>query len=322
MEKKSVIKIGLLAILAIVIFVWGLSFLKGDSLFKAENYYVAVYDRLDGLSESNPVMLSGYKIGSVHSIGFEDVNNELKIIVKLKINSDFKIPKGTIVKIVSVDIMGTKGVDVLRPNNFESYCDNGDTLTAAVDGGILDQMLELILPMKDELAGFLHTSDSVMHSLNLLLNEKNRGHLASSLENLEELSSHLASNVNNIDNMIKNFDNLSKTIGKNTGTIDRAINNFASFSDTLSNIEFSTTLANAQTALQNFNQLLSTVSNNDGTVQKLLTSDSVYNNLENMTSEINKLIDEFQKHPKKYINLSIFGGRDKSYKYENQKKQK
>ena len=92
MEKRSIIKIGVLTVMALLILVWGLSFLKGENLFKTENEYVAIYDKLDGLQESNAVMLSGYQIGSVKSIGFEEHDNELKIVVRLKINNDFKNP--------------------------------------------------------------------------------------------------------------------------------------------------------------------------------------------------------------------------------------
>jgi len=302
--------------MALLILVWGLSFLKGENLFKTENEYVAIYDKLDGLQESNAVMLSGYQIGSVKSIGFEEHDNELKIVVRLKINNDFKIPVGTIVKIVSVDIMGTKGIEVIRPKKVTVYHSNGDTLKSAVDSGIFDQMLELVLPMKDDLVGFLTTSDSVMHALNLILNEQNRHNLTNSLANLEVVSEHLSENVHLIDSMINNFNKLSRTLGKNSANIDHAINNFASVSDTLAALELQKTMADASEALQGINRLMNTINSNNGTAQKILTNDTLYNNLEQMSIRINNILTEFEKHPKKYINLSIFGGKDKSYKYE------
>lgn len=302
--------------MALLILVWGLSFLKGENLFKTENEYVAIYDKLDGLQESNAVMLSGYQIGSVKSIGFEEHDNELKIVVRLKINNDFKIPVGTIVKIVSVDIMGTKGIEVIRPKKVTVYHSNGDTLKSAVDSGIFDQMLELVLPMKDDLVGFLTTSDSVMHALNLILNDQNRHNLTNSLANLEVVSEHLSENVHLIDSMINNFNKLSRTLGKNSANIDHAINNFASVSDTLAALELQKTMADASEALQGINRLMNTINSNNGTAQKILTNDTLYNNLEQMSTRINNILTEFEKHPKKYINLSIFGGKDKSYKYE------
>ena len=310
MEKKNFIKIGILAVLAIVILVWGLSFLKGDSLFKAENHYIAIYNKLDGLAESNPVMLSGYRIGSVEHIGFEEINNEFRIIVKMKINNDFNIPVGTTAKIVNIDIMGTKGIEIIRPKTVNGYYSNGDTLRSAIDGGIIDQILDFVLPMKDDLAGFLTTSDSVMHALNLLLNEKNRTNLSTSLQGLSEVADHLSKNVNHIDTIMRNLDKAARMLGRNTGNIERAINSFAAMGDSLSTLHLSQTLAEAQAALQKANRLLATINEGNGTAQKILTNDTLYNNLEEATVRINRILDEFEKHPKKYINLSIFGGKE------------
>lgn len=310
MEKKNFIKIGILVVLAIVILVWGLSFLKGESLFKAENHYIAIYNKLDGLAESNPVMLSGYRIGSVENIGFVEEDNELKIVVKMKINNDFTLPIGTTAKIVNIDIMGTKGIEIIRPKTVNGYYSNGDTLRSAIDGGIIDQILDFVLPMKDDLAGFLTTSDSVMHALNLLLNEKNRTNLSTSLQGLSEVADHLSHNVNHIDTIMRNFDKAARMLGRNTGNIERAINSFAAVGDSLSALHLSQTLAEAQTALQKANRLLATINESNGTAQKILTNDTLYNNLEEATVRINRILDEFEKHPKKYINLSIFGGKE------------
>lgn len=310
MEKKNFIKIGILAVSAIVILVWGLSFLKGESLFKAENHYIAIYNKLDGLAESNPVMLSGYRIGSVENISFVEENNELKIIVKMKISNDFQLPVGTTAKIVNIDIMGTKGIDIIRPKTVNGYYGNGDTLRSSIDGGIIDQILDFVLPMKEDLAGFLTTSDSVMHALNQLLNEKNLNNLSHSLEGLSDVASHLSKNANSIDSIMRNFDKAARMLGRNTGTLERAIANFATVSDTLATLELSKTLSEAQEALKKANRLLATINEGNGTAQKILTNDTLYNNLEEATVRINRILDEFEKHPKKYINLSIFGGKE------------
>jgi phospholipid/cholesterol/gamma-HCH transport system substrate-binding protein len=153
-----------------------------------------------------------------------------------------------------------------------------------------------------------------MHSLNLILNEKNRKNLSQSLAGLTEIAEHLSENANAIDTIMHNFDKASRMLGRNTGTIDRAINNFATISDTLADLQLSTTLSEAQEALKKANRLLATINDNNGTAQKILTSDSLYNNLEEATIRINRILDEFEKHPKKYINLAIFGGKEKEKK--------
>jgi phospholipid/cholesterol/gamma-HCH transport system substrate-binding protein len=314
MEKKSIIKTGVLVILALVLLVWGLSFLKGENLFKTENEYVAVYDRLDRLAESNQVLLGGYRIGTVKSIEFKEIDNELKIYVRIRVSNDFKIPKGTVLKIVSVDIMGTRGIDVVRPKNFSGYHVSGDTLRGAVEGGIIEQFTEMVMPLKDDLIGMLFTTDSVMHAVNRLLNEQNISYITSGLEDLQRITANLSAKMPLVDSMLVNFDKLGKTLAKNDKNIDRAVSNFAALSDTLSALELSKTLTEARTALNCVNEMLNTVNNGDGTVQRFLSSDSVYNNIETLTAKLNTLLADFEKHPKKYVNLSIFGGKEKEKK--------
>ncbi|MCQ2975425.1 MAG: MlaD family protein [Bacteroidales bacterium] len=319
MERKTLIKIGLVSVISIAILIWGLSFLKGENLFTTENEYIAIYDKIDGLQESNVITISGFKIGKVTEINFTQ-DGKMKIEVKMHITNDFKIPKGTIAKIVNVDIMGTKGIEIICPKNYEAYHENGDTLKSAMEGGILDQMLDLVMPMKDDLVGFLSASDSVMHSLNQLLNEENRENINKSLNDLRILTNHLSGNSHRIDSVMKNFTKISESIGKNSNNIDRAINNFASLSDTLSQLNLSEAISDAQESLNQLNTLLSNINNGNGSVSKLINNDSIYNSLESASANIDKILKEFEENPKKYINLSIFGGKDKSQKQKNKQK--
>jgi phospholipid/cholesterol/gamma-HCH transport system substrate-binding protein len=126
------------------------------------------------------------------------------------------------------------------------------------------------------------------------------------------VAKHLSKNANSIDSIMRNLDKAARMLGRNTGTLERIINNFESVSDSLAVLELSKTLNEAQEALKNANRLLSTINNSNGTAQKIITSDSLYNNLEEATVRINRILDEFEKHPKKYINLSIFGGKEKN----------
>lgn len=313
MERKIIIKIGISVVLAFAVLIWGLSFLKNDNLFKTENEYVAVYNSIDGLLETNPVTLSGYKIGSVVAIKFLN-DNTSHICVKFKISNDYQIPRGSIAKIAAMDIMGTKGIEIVRPQNFDGYLENGDTLISEVEDGILPVLTEMLLDMRDRLDNFLSNSDSVMISANQLLNQQNIDNITTSLEDLSVLTNHLRNNARNIDTSLANFSRVSVALGKNSNKIDNIISDFSALGDTLSSADLAGAISKMQVALNNVNTLLNQVNNGDGSVSKLIQSDSLYNNLESASTQLNIILDEFQKHPKKYVNLSIFGGKDKSNK--------
>ena len=52
-------KVGVIALIAGIILYVGFNFLKGIELFSNTNKFYVVYDRVNGLQVSNPVMLNG-----------------------------------------------------------------------------------------------------------------------------------------------------------------------------------------------------------------------------------------------------------------------
>ena len=62
--------IGLSVIVAILILIFGIDYLKGINLFRPANYYVAYYDNVDELTVSSPVLINGYKVGQVREVNF------------------------------------------------------------------------------------------------------------------------------------------------------------------------------------------------------------------------------------------------------------
>ncbi|MFA5417705.1 MAG: MCE family protein, partial [Bacteroidales bacterium] len=49
--------IGLSFIVALILFIWGYNFLKGNDIFGEETVYYAQYGQVNGLVNSNPVMI-------------------------------------------------------------------------------------------------------------------------------------------------------------------------------------------------------------------------------------------------------------------------
>ena len=59
------VKVGVTALITILVFIWLYNFLKGKDFFSNNNKYYAVYDKIGGLAESSPVEINGYKVGVV-----------------------------------------------------------------------------------------------------------------------------------------------------------------------------------------------------------------------------------------------------------------
>jgi len=110
-QKKEYIFYSFVAIAILAVTYWGFNFLKGVSLFNKVNSYYIYYDRIEGLNESSYVTVNGYKVGQVGEIKLLPAEN-YKLLVRIDITNEFAIPDSTIARIYSMDLMGTKGIEL------------------------------------------------------------------------------------------------------------------------------------------------------------------------------------------------------------------
>ena len=102
---KKQFAIGLSVILALLVVIFGINYLKGINMFKAANYYTVSYTNVSGLTQSAPVMLNGYKVGIVRSINYE-YDNPGHVLVELSLDKELRLPEGT-KAVIAVDMLGT-----------------------------------------------------------------------------------------------------------------------------------------------------------------------------------------------------------------------
>ena len=76
------IKIGLLAIVAIIALVFGINYLKGINILHNNRNFYAVYENIRDLKVGAPVMVNGYKVGMVTDIALLIENNQNVITIE------------------------------------------------------------------------------------------------------------------------------------------------------------------------------------------------------------------------------------------------
>ena len=94
MKLSKEFKIGIIAVLTIIGFVWGISFLKGTDLFSRKYYLYALYPKIDNLTTANSLLIKGYKVGNINDISLVNIGGEVKVLVKFLLKEDIKIPTG------------------------------------------------------------------------------------------------------------------------------------------------------------------------------------------------------------------------------------
>ena len=285
--------------------IWGVNFLKGKNFFSnTKNYYV-IYDEVNGLLESNGVFIKGYKVGHVGDIGFSDKTLK-KLRVILAISSDVKIPSGSKARIYSVDLLGTKAVELLFSQN-EKNLKAGDTLVGDIEISVAKQ----IEPYKAQAYKLLNSMDSLSSSILRVFNSNTIKNLHETFKNIKVTTDALANSSDVIEGSFSNIESITKNLKENNRQINEILRNLESFSDTLSQIKLQKSINEFNQTLEGTSEILSNIKSGHGTIGKLITNDSLYNALVRSISNLDSLLVDLKKRPNRYMHFSVFGKRNK-----------
>ena len=314
------IKIGVTFIVTIAAFYWGVNFLKGNDVFSNSRIIYAVYPRVNGLMRSNPVTINGLNVGKISKISFSNDTSRY-LIVQMSITHDVPIPKNSVAQIYSSDLLGSKAIEILLGKSTE-YVKNGDTLHAMTKGSLEDEVSRQVLPLKLKAEALMGSFDTLISVLNQVMNLQTRDNLIKSfasikntIQNLEFTTSSLDTLVNNqkgrMSEIIVNVESITHNIKNNNQQITSAIHNVSALTDTLAAANLSKTILTTQKALQNFEQITDKINKGKGSLGLLINNDSLYNQLEGSSRNLKLLLQDIKVHPSKYINISVFGKKEK-----------
>jgi phospholipid/cholesterol/gamma-HCH transport system substrate-binding protein len=305
-------KVGILAAITIAILIIGYNFLKGNDIFVSENEFYAKYDKVDGLAVSKPVLVNGYQIGRVSALTLL-ANGQ--VLAQFKIKPQYEVPKNTIARLESTDLLGSKAV-VFDLGNSLQYAIDGDTLNANVQANLLDQ----VEPVQKKAQQIVAKMDSVLTSVNMILNpdfQKNVNRsfasIANTLQTLESTSKTVDGAVGiqarRIDIILANAESISNNLKNNNEKINEMVSNFNSFSNQMASTNIKATIENANKAVTELQAAVNKVNQGTGSIALLLNDDKLYNNLNKSASDLDKLMVDVKANPKRYVSFSVFGGK-------------
>ncbi|MBN2612739.1 MAG: MCE family protein [Bacteroidales bacterium] len=309
MKLSRELKIGIVAIITIALLIWGMNYLKGINVFKSSDYYYSTYENIDGLIESGVIYLRGFRIGNVSGIEFDKQGNG-DIIVKYNIKEKIEIPRNSVFEIYSSSIVsGTKDVRLLLAVNDTVY-ESGDTVPGRLDRGLS----AIIDPVKDQALLAVSRLDSLLASLNMLVNEQSAALFHTTLEHAGNVAGSLDRSLAPGGSLKASLDNLAsvtENLKKSNAELKMIMVNFATVSDSVASSDLKSAIDNASITLQNSAQILTKVDNGEGSLGLLVNNDSLYNNLKSVSESLDLLLKDLRDHPKRYVHFSLFGKKDK-----------
>jgi phospholipid/cholesterol/gamma-HCH transport system substrate-binding protein len=305
------LKTGLVTAIIIALFFWGYNFMKGQNIFDTSpRTYFAKYSNIGGLSTASNVTINGMKVGKIVDITFDrDPESRGMLIVEFGVNNDFKFSKNSIATIYSASLMGGKALSIDASFEGEEAL-SGDLLAGKVERDMFTSLGETINPVQVKLERVLESADSLLNGLNSVLNKEGRRNLSETISGLNETVSGFKNASVSLNNVInENKDELSSSISNLAVTTE----NFAKLSDSLVSINIVGTVDALRESITRFGVIMEGIEQGEGSVGKLLKDDGLYINLENASKELEELLREIKEHPRRFVNISIFGKKDKGY---------
>lgn len=309
MKFQKEIKIGLIITAIIALFIWGLNFLKGRNLFTTQQQYYAVFDNIGGLQQSSSVSINGFKIGQVSEIRFMSSNLN-KILVEISIQRQYKIPKNSVIEIVSADLMGTKAVNLVIGNS-KFFAEKNDTLLSRAQIDLSTMVSNEILPLKAKAENLIVSIDSVMGIVRHTLTPETQRSMQRSIFAMESL---IVGEKQKISQILSNLESISGNLDKNNKSINHIVKNVSNFSDSLASSDLKKAINQANLAMSQANLLLENINNGKGSIGQFVTNQSLYNSLHQSVKDLDSLLVDLNAHPKRYVHFSVFGAKDSKNK--------
>lgn len=313
MKITRELKVAVLVIVSIVFFYWGFSFLKGKNLFDSTTKLYVVYDNVAGLVPSSPITINGLMIGKINKI---DVLENGKMLVEMAItNEQVQISKSSLAEIQGMGIVGGREIAIIM--NFEDtkYVVSGDTLRASNKLGLADELAEQMEPLKVKVEKVLDNANQLFESINATLDKTTQTNLKLSIASLQKTLDEFSQVAKNANELVAS--NKSK-LNSTFTNIEQTTSNLTKISDSLAKANLASTVKNLEQTLVNVNGILQDIEQGKGSMGKLMKDDALYLNATKTAKELELLVQDLRLHPTRYINISLFGKKNKPYIVPNE----
>lgn len=293
--RKEVI-IGLIVLGAMAVLFIGINFLKGVNVFKAANYYYVSFTDVQGLAQSAPVTVNGFKVGQVRDISYE-YDNPGHVLVELSLDRNLRVPAGSKAVLTS-DILGTASIalDMAHSDNYHKV---GDKLTGVVPKGMMDNVSNELLP---SLSGLFPKIDTLLSSINAIVGSPE---LAQSVKRLYAITINLEATTRQLNAVMATLPPITGDIKAITGNFNTASEDISAVTASLKEVPIDSITDNLQKLTANLHVLSEQLNDPNSTLGMLTHDPALYRNLNSTVASLDSLFVDIKRNPKRYISIKL-----------------
>jgi phospholipid/cholesterol/gamma-HCH transport system substrate-binding protein len=311
------IKIALLGICAILLFVFGYKYLKGSGVFSSTKIVMAEYDNVQGLTPASYVQLKGFTVGTVKTIQLS-VEHPDKVLVIMSVDKKLMIPDDSKASIVSLDLLGTKAVNLVLGTSAKSIEEN-QLIQGDITAGTIESLGASATPAIDSAKITIASLNKTIQNINKILDVNTQHNLKSTLSDMSktmkdfsEFANQLNAQSAKIASLIASLNSFAANLDKNGATITHVLNNVEATTANLKKVDFDATMDELKTTMNELQKTLGKINNGTGSMALLMNDDKLYKNLKNTLATANNLLADVNARPSRYINVAIFGKKNKN----------
>jgi phospholipid/cholesterol/gamma-HCH transport system substrate-binding protein len=303
--KSREAKIGGLIILTVSVFIWGFNFMKGKNILKPSNYYYCSFENVGGLMESNFVTVHGYKVGIVEDMGLS--NDNASVQVTLVLDKSVNVTENTTAVLYSIDMLGTKAIRLeINPGNPLKA---GETLRSVIEKDMLSKLADQFAPVQSQIETIVMRIDSVVAALNAVVSPETVTDVKATINNLKgttaSLNLMLSDKQSNLNRTIYNLNKITSELSNEETGIGSTLKNFNQISDSLAKSDLKRMIARIDSAVAGLNSVITKIDSNQGSLGQLVHDKALYDNLAGSADALDKLLNDLQQQPSKYVHLSL-----------------
>jgi len=299
------VRVGLFVLLGLVAFFGAVFTFTDVGTFRGRYYLSTMIENAGGMRRGDPVQMRGVNIGRVQRFKIAKDNVE----IRLELEGEYKVPKDSHVELKSGGLLGGTVADIVSGDSTE-YLGNGDHIDGKTVPGLFDAA--------NRVAGQVET---VMTQVEKILTDATVKNINGMADNANVATRDMRKLIGDVSTAVaeqrKTLATLESSLQKSatglervtTGPeLDRALKRLDSLGERMD-----TVTASLQRSSQSMETVTSRAAKGEGTLGKLTTDDELYrklneavNNMNQATISLNRLVEDVQKNPKKYINLKVF----------------